>query len=132
MQKKDLIEKISEVFSEYIAIRVGQIQTPRVACSARRRLHKHSRAATGHGASGLDVTLLHKALVDLSDKEGDDGSPPIRSPAFQKATQAARVALAAAAPTPAEGLLHSQRRLWVKPSPGAGGVAGGCTTLATT
>ena len=59
------------------------------------------------GASGLDVTLLHKALVELSDTEGDDGSPPIRSPAFQKATQAARVALAAAAPTPAEGFTAS-------------------------
>ena len=103
--KKDLIEKISEVFSE-LPSGWDKFKRPEL------------RAVTGAvftsiqqqllaGASGLDVTLLHKALVDLSDKEGDDGSPPIRSPAFQKATQAARVALAAAAPTPAEGFTAS-------------------------
>ena len=74
MQKKDLIEKISEVFSE-LPSGWDKFKRPEL------------RAVTGAvftsiqqqllaGASGLDVTLLHKALVDLSDKEGDDGSPP--------------------------------------------------------
>jgi len=131
MQKKDLIEKISEVFSE-LPSGWDKFKRPEL------------RAVTGAvftsiqqqllaGASGLDVTLLHKALVELSDKEGDDGSPPIRSPAFQKATQAARVALAAAAPTPAEGFTasavfgssHHLERVLLQ-------AAVACTTLATT
>ena len=106
MQKKDLIEKISEVFSE-LPSGWDKFKRPEL------------RAVTGAvftsiqeqllaGASGLDVTLLHKALVDLSDiKRAMTDLPPIRSPAFQKATQAARVALAAAAPTPAEGFTAS-------------------------